>query len=40
MGRGPHFHWADDVKGNPYEKGRYNQYDGHHPEDFKGYKNK
>jgi len=40
MGRGPHFHGADDVKGNPFEKGRYNQYDGHHPEDFKGYKNK
>ncbi len=38
MGRGPHFHGADDVKGNPFEKGRYNQYDGHYPEDFNGYK--
>ena len=26
MGRGPHFHGADDIKGNPFEKGRYNQY--------------
>ena len=28
----------NDVKGNPFEKGRYNQYDGHYPEDFNGYK--
>lgn len=40
LGRGPHFHGADDLKGNPLEKGRYNQYPGHSPEDFEGYKNK
>lgn len=28
FGRGPHFHGADDLKGNPLEKGRYNQYPG------------
>lgn len=38
MGRGLHFHGADDIKGNPFEKGRYNQYDGHYPENFNGYK--
>lgn len=38
LGRGPHFHGADDKKGNPFEKGRYNQYDGHFPEDFNGFK--
>jgi len=38
FGRGPHFHGADDLKGSPLEKGRYNQYPGHHPEDFEGYK--
>ena len=39
FGRGPHFHGADsggDV--SPLEKGRYNQYDGHYPENFDGYK--
>ena len=38
MGRGPHFHGADDAKGSPFKKGRYNQYDGHYPESFNGYK--
>src|SRR5699024_6936366 len=38
FGRGPYFHGADDLKGSPLEKGRYNQYHGHHPEDFEGYK--
>jgi RHS repeat-associated protein len=38
FGRGPHFHGADDLKGSPLEKGRYNQYPGHSPEDFIGYK--
>ncbi|MGN4715259.1 WXG100 family type VII secretion target [Bacillus cereus group sp. MYBK226-2] len=38
MGRGPHFHIATDRKGNPMDKGRYNQLDGHYPEDFVGYK--
>ena len=38
MGRGPHFHGADDTKGSPFEKGRYEQYKGHYPEDFNGYK--
>ena len=39
FGRGPHFHGADsggDV--SPLQKGRYNQYDGHYPENFDGYK--
>ncbi|KAF0816278.1 Rhs-family protein [Bacillus sp. ZZV12-4809] len=40
FGRGPHFHGADDLKGSPLEKGRYNQYPGHSPEDFVGYKKK
>ncbi|WP_270573822.1 T7SS effector LXG polymorphic toxin [Bacillus glycinifermentans] len=40
LGRGPHFHGADDLKGSPLEKGRYNQYPGHSPEDFAGYKKK
>ncbi|MFT0800832.1 T7SS effector LXG polymorphic toxin [Bacillus swezeyi] len=40
FGRGPHFHGADDLKGSPLEKGRYNQYPGHSPEDFAGYKKK
>ncbi|UII58594.1 hypothetical protein LS684_23700 (plasmid) [Cytobacillus spongiae] len=34
FGRGPHFHGADDLKGSPLEKGRYNQYPGHSPEEF------
>ena len=38
MGRGPHFHGADGVKGNPFDKGRYNQYPGHFPENPKGFK--
>ncbi|WP_335872620.1 HNH/endonuclease VII fold putative polymorphic toxin [Bacillus sp. 2205SS5-2] len=38
FGRGSHFHGADDSKGSPLNKGRYNQYPGHSPEDFKGYK--
>jgi RHS repeat-associated protein len=38
MGRGPHFHGADDIKGSPFDKGRYNQYPGHSPEDKVGYK--
>ncbi|PEP22080.1 WXG100 family type VII secretion target [Bacillus wiedmannii] len=40
MGRGSHFHTADDEKGSPLEKGRYNQHPGHYPEDFEGYKKK
>ncbi len=40
MGRGSHFHTADDEKGSPLEKGRYNQRSGHYPEDFEGYKKK
>ncbi|MEK3933813.1 T7SS effector LXG polymorphic toxin [Sporosarcina sp. FSL W7-1349] len=40
FGRGPHFHGADDLKGSPLEKGRYNQYPGHSPEDLSGYKKK
>ena len=38
MGRGPHFHGADDTRRNPFKKGKYNQYDGHYPEDFNGYR--
>ncbi|PFD95619.1 hypothetical protein COE15_01125 [Bacillus cereus] len=38
MGRGPHFHTADNTSGNPWKKGRYGQEDGHYPEDFEGYK--
>lgn len=38
MGRGPHFHGANDSKGSPFDKGRYKQYPGHSPEDFNGYK--
>lgn len=34
MGRGNHFHGADASKGSPFNKGRYNQYEGHFPEDF------
>ena len=40
MGRSYHFHIATDRKGNPMDKGRYNQLDGHYPEDFVGYKNR
>lgn len=36
-GRVPHFHGADALKGSPFDKGRYNQYDGHFPEDFDGF---
>ena len=36
-GRGDHFHIADDLKGSPFEKGRYNQHKGHFPEDFDGF---
>jgi uncharacterized protein RhaS with RHS repeats len=35
--RGPHFHGADDRDGSPMEKGRYNQYDGHFPENKEGF---
>ena len=38
MGRGNHFHGADATKGSPFSKGRYNQYPGHFPEDFNGFK--
>jgi RHS repeat-associated protein len=38
FGRGPHFHGADDIKGSPFNKGRYNQYPGHFPENFSGYR--
>jgi hypothetical protein len=37
FGRGPHFHGADDTIGSPFQKGRYQQYNGHFPEDFGGY---
>ncbi|PEM49097.1 WXG100 family type VII secretion target [Bacillus wiedmannii] len=37
MGRGPHFHLATDKKGNPLEKGRYDQLKGHYPENLEGY---
>ncbi|MHC1723762.1 MAG: polymorphic toxin-type HINT domain-containing protein [Aminipila sp.] len=37
FGRGLHFHGADNLKGSPFEKGRYNQYPGHFPEELKGY---
>ena len=37
MGRGNYFHGADDTKGSPLSKGRYNQYPGHFPEDFNGF---
>ena len=37
MGRGNHFHGANASKGSPFDKGRYNQYDGHFPEDFDGF---
>ena len=37
MGRGSHFHGADDAYGSPLDKCRYNQYDGHYPEDFDGF---
>ena len=38
MGRGPHYHGADDKNGsNPFKKGRYNQLPGHYPEDFDGF---
>lgn len=40
MGRGSHFHTADNEKGYPLEKRRYNQHPGHYPEDFEGYKKK
>ncbi len=36
-GRGSHFHWADDEKGDPFNRGRYNQREGHFPENFKGF---
>ncbi|MBC2579062.1 hypothetical protein HGI79_01815 [Clostridium sp. DJ247] len=37
FGRGSHFHAADDAKGNPLKKGRYNEFDGRFPEIFSGY---
>ncbi|MBE5927269.1 MAG: hypothetical protein E7270_09940, partial [Lachnospiraceae bacterium] len=37
MGRGNHFHIADATKGSPFDKGRYNQFDGHFPDDFDGF---
>ncbi len=37
MGRGKHFHGADALKGNPFNRGRYNQLSGHFPEDFNGF---
>ncbi|MGE6376181.1 HNH/endonuclease VII fold putative polymorphic toxin [Peribacillus muralis] len=40
FGRGPHFHGADNKKGDPLKKGRYNQHSGHSPENFKGYRRK
>ena len=38
FGRGPHFHGADGSKGSPFCRGRYNQYPGHYPEDFQGFR--
>ncbi len=38
MGRGLHFHGANDTKGSPFNKGRYKQFDGHYPENIEGYK--
>lgn len=40
LGRGPHFHGADDVKGDAMKPGRYNQYNGHFPEDKGGFTSK
>lgn len=40
FGRGPHFHAADDLRNNPMEKGKYNQYPGHHPEDINEFNSK
>lgn len=37
FGRGPHFHSADDIKGSPINKGRYNQHKGHFPENIEGF---
>lgn len=36
-GRGSHFHGADDKHGSAMDKGRYNQYEGHFPEDMDGF---
>ncbi|MDE6016769.1 MAG: HINT domain-containing protein, partial [Acetatifactor sp.] len=36
-GRGKHFHGADASMGSPFDKGTYNQYNGHFPEDFLGF---
>lgn len=36
-GRGVHFHGADAKNGSPFDKGKYNQYDGHFPEDINGF---
>ncbi len=37
MGRGKHFHGADDLYGSPFNKGTYHQLPGHFPEDFDGF---
>lgn len=37
---GPHFHSADDTKGDPMKPGRYKQYPGHYPEHPSGFKEK
>lgn len=39
FGRGPHLHTADDKKGSPLSPGKYNQHDGHIPENMKGISN-
>ncbi|MGG5506992.1 MULTISPECIES: DUF6531 domain-containing protein [unclassified Myroides] len=39
FGRGPHLHTADDKKGSPLSPGKYNQHDGHIPENIKGISN-
>jgi len=39
FGRGPHLHTADDRRGSPLNPGKYNQHDGHIPENIKGINN-
>lgn len=36
-GRGKHFHGADDSKCSPFNKGTYEQFPGHFPEDINGF---
>lgn len=39
FGRGPHLHTADDRRGSPLNPGKYNQHEGHIPENIKGINN-